>query len=87
MLCRKPCTLSKKEEVVVEEVEEDEETTEETEMDHAVISVLRSGATGATPIPTTSRTAGRRTATATNGHEVEIKKAGPHAMDAEKWDI
>jgi len=67
--------------VVFGEVEEDEETTFADEEDK-VISGPKSGAAGAGPTLTTSKTVGRKKVTTTNGHE-EIRKAET-AVNAEK---
>jgi hypothetical protein len=81
MLSRKPYTLNKAKEVVVEGVEEDEEIIVEEE----AAEVSRGGAAGAAPIPIASKTAGRKIVTTTNGHEEVIRKAET-AMNAEKQD-
>jgi hypothetical protein len=81
MLSRKPYTLNKVNEVVVEGVEEVEETIVEEE----AVEVSRGGAAGAAPTPIASKTVGRKIVTTTNGHEEAIRKAET-AMNAGKQD-
>ena len=69
-----------------EVVEEDEETTAEMATDHMVVSAPRCGATGASPTPTISKIAGKRTIT-TNDQGEAIKTADLPATNAEKWVI
>ena len=58
------------------------------EAEEATTSAPRCGAAGVARTPTTSKIAGRRTATTINGHApVAIRKADSGVMDAEKWDI
>ena len=86
MLSRKPYIHSKEEEEAVE-VDEDGVVTI-AEAEEATTSAPRCGAAGVARTPTTSKIAGRRTATTINGHApVAIRKADSGVMDAEKWDI
>jgi hypothetical protein len=70
MLLQKRCTHSMENGVTVEDdvVEMVKEATEED-----VTNALRNGVGGATPTPTTLKTAGRRMATATNEHGTVIR--------------
>jgi hypothetical protein len=83
MLFQKRYIRSTEDEAVVE-VEAVAEVVEATAED--AISARKNGVGGAAPIPTTLRTAGRRIATATNGHETVIKNLSV-AINVENLDI